>query len=122
MQKYSINKYRDNLSKRAFRKVFVIGLLILFGIYLFPNCSSGNETGELKKLEGVIKIVGNEPFTYPSLQISKDTSYVINCTEEERNIFFEHQGRRFAIYYKEIKLGPAGNEIEMIKFEKLNNN
>lgn len=75
----------------------------------------------LKKVEGTIVIVGNEPFTYPALQISQDITYVINCDEKDRKNFFENQGKRFVIYYDEIKSGPAGKEIKMVKFEKINN-
>lgn len=114
-----MNKVLKKNSKNGL-KIFGINILLILLVYSFSNCSGSKESMELKKVEGTIIIVGNEPFTHPALQISQDTTYVIICNEEDRKIFFENQGEQFAIYYNEIKSGPAGKEIKMIKYEKLN--
>ncbi|GAB6283690.1 MAG: hypothetical protein STSR0008_24800 [Ignavibacterium sp.] len=115
MKKVSKKKYKNEL------KFFGINILMTLLIFSFLNCSGSKENMDLQKVEGTIVIVGNEPFTYPAIQISQDMTYIINCDEKDRKNFFENQGKRFVIYYNEIKLGPIGKEIKMVKFEELNN-
>lgn len=107
---------KNNSSDLTIKILFALFLLLLL---LLNSCSSGDEAMNLKQKEGVVVIVGNEPFTKPALKVAPDTSYVIECSKEERKTFFENQGKRFKVYYSKIKLGPNGNTLQMKKFEIL---
>ena len=100
-------------------KVLMIIMIMVLILLAGEGCSGGNEAMEIKTASGTIVIVGNEPFTYPALQIADDEIYVIDCSKEDRQTFFENQGKQFTIYYNVMMDGPAGKTLNMVKYEKL---
>ncbi|MGD8781724.1 MAG: hypothetical protein PVH88_22505 [Ignavibacteria bacterium] len=100
-------------------KGYIFSIIFVFLLTsLLAGCSSKNETLNLKKIEGTIIIVGNEPFTQPALKVSDDKSYIIECSEEERKILFNNQGEKFVIYYNILSNGPNGETLKMVKSKK----
>lgn len=94
-------------------------IFVFLTIYLLAGCCSQKETSDLKKIQGTIIIVGNEPFTQPALRTAEDKIYAIECKKEERKTLFDNQGEEVIIYYDVITTSPNGKAVNMVKFEEL---
>ena len=98
-------------------------LSILFAVFmvffLMTGCSSSDENGSIRKIDGIIVITGNEPFTHPSLQTASGDIFVIDCDDETTKYFFKNQGEKFTVSYSAVNETPNGKTLKLVKFEKL---
>lgn len=106
-------------SVKFFPYSFSVLFLIFISVSLLISCSDSKLSKDVKELEGIIVITGNEPFTHPSVKTDEGKIYVIECENKERKLFFENQGKRFKIFFNEIKDGPFGKTINLTDYKKL---
>ncbi|NLT49302.1 MAG: hypothetical protein GXX85_00090 [Ignavibacteria bacterium] len=103
-----MKRQKTNKIKTAFGLATVIALLII-------GCSNSSMENS-DYFDGIIIITGNEPFTNPSVQTDSGEVYVINCKKEERQFFFDNQGKNIRIFYSEIVERPQGKTLTLIKY------
>jgi hypothetical protein len=69
-------------------------LYLLFIFSLFLGCSSSKES-----IEGVICMIGNDPFSEIALQTDSITVYRLEASMEIKEVLIKNQGRQAKIIY-----------------------
>lgn len=69
---------------------------------------------------GIIRVVGNEPFTQLAVNLDGKTVYTLECTKEVKSELMKNQGKVYEIVYKEIKETNEGVTLVVEKIIKVN--
>jgi hypothetical protein len=82
------------------------------------GCSSfGGSKEGVHRLEGMIYVTGNAPFTKLALQGDDGVRYFLKCTKEVEEVLNRSQGRRFTVHYSAMEKGPEGPILKVVSAE-----
>lgn len=103
------------MKKQKTKKSIIIFSIAAIITLLISGCSNSSMENS-NYFDGIIIITGNEPFTNPSIQTDSGEVYVIDCKKDQREFFFDNQGKNIRIFYSEIVERPEGKTLTLIKY------
>lgn len=95
-------------------KTGLIFASLLFAAFSINACCSCKTQADENMIEGIITVIGNEPFTKLALNVDDNKYYVLDCSDELRSEFMKSQGKLYRIQYSEIY---EKEELPYIKVE-----
>jgi hypothetical protein len=94
--------------------------LISLSIIIILGCTSVKDNqNQIKEIAGISAVVGNEPFTHVAIITHQQKVYLINSSEEIKNLLLDNQGMYFNIKYIDTKDSANIHILQAIDASKL---
>ena len=101
------------------KKYFLLLLIFSISLIFVSGCAS-SEVAIQDPVVGIIKVVGNDPFTNLAIEINNKVSYILECTEDVKKELLKNQGKVFEIKYNSVKNNEQGVVLVVEKAIPLN--
>jgi predicted component of type VI protein secretion system len=96
-------------------RVFMLMLLFVIILLILCGCTTSKETAnEKNELTGMLKVIGNEPFTKLALQTLAGKTYILQCPLTIQSALLKHQGYRTTVRYDSLKQTFEGQALHII--------
>jgi len=105
------------------KRLFLIlcWFLTIFGILLFPSCSSPGQLSQSQTctIVGKVYLTGNEPFTKLALEVPTGKTYILQCTGKIRGLLLTNQGKLVKLHVDRVLDVPEGEALNVVRAEFL---
>jgi hypothetical protein len=93
----------------------VLALFCIISVLISGCASSKDALTENGAITGMLKVVGNEPFTRLALQAADGKTYILECSKELRGLLLQHQGYQTTVEYDSVRQSFEGTTLHVIQ-------